>query len=134
MYLLFRSMPSGIRILLKKKKYLPFSHYISKFLFLFLDLQVAKEGKRRKAKILPSLRKVMVQTGPVFPSHPLLCSRFQAQSWNTTGWINKKQGNFFSFLFEEKSAVYGDVASVFLFVCLFVLFCFVFPNDNVISF
>ena len=43
-------------------------------------------------------------------------------------------GLFFSFLFEEKSAVYGDVASVFLFVCLFVLFCFVFPNDNVISF
>lgn len=82
------------------KNYL-FSHYISKILFFFLDLQVAKEGKRRKARILPSLRKIMVQTGPVFPSHPLLCNRSQAQSWNTTGWINKKQGNFFLFLLKK---------------------------------
>lgn len=86
---------------LKKFKNLPFPHCISKNLFFYLDLQVAKEGKRRKVKMLPSLRKIMVQTGPVFPSHPLLCNRSQAQSWNTTGWINKKQGNFFLFLLKK---------------------------------
>lgn len=83
-----------------------YPHYISNILFFFLDLQVAKEGKRRKTKILPSPRKIMVQTGPVFPSHPLLCSHFQAQSWSTMGWISKKQGKFFfSFSFEEKSVI-----------------------------
>jgi len=69
---------------------------------------VAKEGKRRKTKILPSPRKIMVQTGPVFLSHPLPCSHFQAQSWSTTGWISKKQGNFFSFSFEAKPVVCID--------------------------